>query len=114
MGPHIVIVKLGAFGAMLWVRGELRLVPAFPLATVVDPTGAGDSFGGGFAGTVAAADRLDVATLHRAAAVGAVLGSFCCEGFGVERLLGLTRAEIDQRMHRLLELVTFEVAPASG
>ncbi|MBN2358798.1 MAG: sugar kinase [Deltaproteobacteria bacterium] len=107
MGPQTVVVKLGAFGAMLWVRGELRLVPAFPLASVVDPTGAGDSFGGGFAGTIAAVDRLDAATLHRAAAVGAVLGAFCCEGFGVERLLALTRSEIEQRLSQLRELVAF-------
>lgn len=108
LGPQIVVIKLGAFGAMLSAPGELRLVPAFPLPTVIDPTGAGDSFGGGFAGTLAAARRIDLPTLHRAAAVGTVLGAFCCEGFGVERLLQLTRAEIDERLARLRELVAFD------
>jgi len=108
MGPPIVMVKLGAFGALLWWHGELRLVPAFPLTTVIDPTGAGDSFGGGFAGTLAASGRIDLPTLHRAAAFGSVLGAFCCEGFGVERLLHLTRAEIDQRLSKLRQLVAFD------
>ncbi len=114
MGPKIVVVKLGAFGAIVFSAGTLRFVPAVPIDTVVDPTGAGDTFAGGFVGMVARTGKTDVATLHRAAAAGSVLGAFTCEGFGLERLLQAGPAEIDSRLAELAAYGAFDTSPLLG
>lgn len=106
-GPQAVVIKRGEHGAMLVTPRELAVVPAYPVERVVDPTGAGDSFAGGFLGALAGRRRLDGHALRRALLYGAVLGSFAVEAFGVERLRQLTREEVDQRARRLAALSRF-------
>ncbi len=96
-GPRYVIVKKGEHGSMLFSRSGPCLVPAYPVAEVHDPTGAGDSFAGGFMGCLAASGKLTPAAVRRAMAVGTVVASFAVESFGLDRLAGLTRAELDAR-----------------
>jgi len=102
MGPHTVVIKRGEYGAILFRPEGYFIAPGFLLETVFDPTGAGDSFAGGFMGYLASQGirNLDFAThveLRKAMIYGSVMGSFCCEEFGVERLRNLTRDEIDAR-----------------
>jgi sugar/nucleoside kinase (ribokinase family) len=103
MGPHTLIVKRGEHGAILFRRDCHFMAPGYLLEEVFDPTGAGDSFAGGFIGYLAgrgvsALDgKLDFAELKRAVIYGSVMGSFCCEKFGVDRFRTLTRDEIDAR-----------------
>lgn len=108
MGPKVVVVKLGEYGALIFSGTDLRFVPAFPLDQVTDPTGAGDTFGGGFVGHIAKHQDLSASTLHKAAAVGSVMGAFCCEDFGPERLLTVTEQEIEQRFQALCQLGAFD------
>lgn len=108
MGPKTVILKVGAFGAMVFVGEEILFVPALPLHNVVDPTGAGDTFAGGFVGWLARQSRLDLKTLHRAAAVGSVMGAFACEGFGVTRLAQVRDDEIEARFKQLKNYGDFD------
>jgi sugar/nucleoside kinase (ribokinase family) len=113
MGPHTLIIKRGEYGAMLFRRDTLFIVPGYLLEDVYDPTGAGDSFAGGFMGYLAACgldlqDRhFDLRELHRAVIYGSVMGSFCCEQFGVERLCTLTRKDIDDRFQEFRRFTAF-------
>ncbi|MFH1809946.1 MAG: PfkB family carbohydrate kinase [Pseudomonadota bacterium] len=107
LGPKIVVLKLGAYGAIVFKDGELLFVPALPLDRVVDPTGAGDSFAGGFMGYLSRQGRIDRATLHRAAAVGAVMGAFACQGFGLECLLTVTPEQIEASLAQLHRYIDF-------
>src|SRR5436190_9888215 len=103
MGPHTLVVKRGEYGAILFREDAHFMVPGYLLQEVFDPTGAGDSFAGGFIGYLAgqgvsAADgAADFAELKRAVIYGSVMGSFCCEKFGVDRFRTLTRDEIEAR-----------------
>ena len=99
MGPQTLVIKRGEYGAVLFRRDGYLVAPGFLLDSVFDPTGAGDSFAGGFMGYLAGcgAGKDDEAALRRAVIYGSVMGSFCCEQFGVGRLAGLTREEIDAR-----------------
>ena len=101
LGPKFVIVKKGEHGAILSYRGKLFLSPAYPLSRVVDPTGAGDSFVGGLMGFLAAAPGPVASNLPRAMIYGAVVASFCCEGFGLACLTGATRKAIEKRVRQL-------------
>ncbi len=110
LGPKTLVVKQGEYGATLFHAttpkdkgAELR-VAALPLEDVVDPTGAGDSFAGGFFGYLAAQTEISPAVYRRAMFYGSVMGSFACERFGTERVQALTRKEIDDRFNRLREL----------
>ncbi len=98
-GPSNLIIKRGEYGAVLFREDGYFMTPGFLLETVFDPTGAGDSFAGGFMGFLAGsgADPASVEALRQAVIYGSVLGSFCCEQFGVRRLTELTRKEIDAR-----------------
>lgn len=107
-GPRHVIIKKGEHGAFLFTENSIFFAPAFPLESVFDPTGAGDSFAGGFIGYLARTGDLSEANLRRAVVYGSVMGSFAVEKFSIERLLTVTKAEIDQRMRDLRGLVTFE------
>ncbi len=118
MGPKTLIIKHGEYGATAFFSkksfsGKMQQrffrVPALPLAEVVDPTGAGDSFAGGFFGYLASQPQLTLATFQRAMFYGSVMGSFAVERFGTERMQQLTRAEIDQRFAFLRELSHLEV-----
>lgn len=108
MGPHTVVVKRGEYGALLFRAGRVFSAPAFLLERLCDPTGAGDSFAGGFMGALAECGTVDDAALRRAMIYGSVMGSFTVEQFGVERLRCLSRAEIDARFHTFRDLTFFE------
>ncbi len=108
MGPKSLVVKRGEFGASLYHNGRVFFAPGFPLEELADPTGAGDSFAGGFLGSLASAPDRTEASMRRAMIYGSVLGSFCVEQFGTERLQSLTRAEIDQRYREFKGLTHFE------
>jgi sugar/nucleoside kinase (ribokinase family) len=101
MGPRTLVIKRGEYGAVLFHGGDYFFAPGYLLDEVFDPTGAGDSFAGGFMGYLAgqgvAAKGVDFAELRRAVIYGSVMGSFCCERFGVDRFRSLTRDEIDGR-----------------
>jgi len=107
-GPRHVIIKKGEHGAFMFTANSIFFAPAFPLESVFDPTGAGDAFAGGFIGYLAATDDLSEANLRRAVIYGSVMGSFAVEKFSIERLITVTRAEIDQRVKEMRRLVTFE------
>jgi sugar/nucleoside kinase (ribokinase family) len=106
MGPRVLVIKRGEHGALLISDKFMFCVPAYPLEEVRDPTGAGDSFAGGFMGYLAKAGRVNPQTLRSAMVYGSVLGSFAVERFGVERLATLTRREIESRA-RLFSKLTF-------
>lgn len=98
LGPHTLVIKRGEYGAILFRRNCHFMVPGYLLEDVFDPTGAGDCFAGGFAGYLAEqGGEADFEALRRAVIYGSVLGSFCCEQFGVDRFRTLTRDEIDAR-----------------
>src|SRR5215471_9358111 len=103
MGPHTLVIKRGEYGALLFHRDCHFMAPGYLLEDVFDPTGAGDCFAGGFIGYLAGQgiqprDRsIDLGELRKAVIYGSVMGSFCCEKFGVDRFRDLTRAEINER-----------------
>ena len=111
MGPRTLVIKRGEYGAVLFHGGDHFIAPGYLLEEVFDPTGAGDSFAGGFIGYLAgqgvAAKDADVATLRRAVIYGSVMGSFCCEKFGVDRFRSLTREEIDARFREFQSCTQF-------
>jgi len=109
MGPRTLVIKRGEHGALMVHDKFLFSVPAFPLEEVHDPTGAGDSFAGGFMGYLASAGRINAETLRRAMVYGSVLGSFAVERFGVERLTNLKRSEITKRAHLFSKLTAFKL-----
>lgn len=104
-GPRYVIVKKGEHGSMLFSKSGPVLVPAYPVDEVHDPTGAGDSFAGGFMGCLAASGKLTRAVVRRAMAVGTVVASFAVESFGLDRLAGITRADIDARTAEFRKMI---------
>jgi sugar/nucleoside kinase (ribokinase family) len=114
MGPSTVVAKQGEYGAALFTRDGFFALPAFPLETVMDPTGAGDSFAGGFLGYLSSQEnRVDDATLRRAMVYGTVLASFNVEQFGTERVAKLSRDEVDARFEDLRAMTAVEaVTPA--
>lgn len=113
MGPHTLVIKRGEYGAMLFHKDSYFVVPGYLLEDVFDPTGAGDCFAGGFIGYLAQqgidieADDFDRHEVSRAVIYGSVMGSFCCERFGVERFRTLKRAEIDTRFEEFRNFTTF-------
>ncbi len=107
MGPKFVVIKKGEHGAMLFGERETYVLPAYPTAEVVDPTGAGDSFAGGLLGWLAAQGELTSTSLKQALACGIVVASFAVEDFGLERLRGLTRSDIDRRLHDYRQMTMF-------
>ncbi len=106
LGPRFVVMKKGEHGAFLIGRDVRFALPAYPVEEVVDPTGAGDSFAGGFMGYVAAQQDCEPACLRRAMVYGTVTASLCVQGFGVEALRTATRAAIDERFRELMTIVT--------
>ncbi len=107
LGPRIVVIKRGEHGALLFEGDTIFAAPAFPLREVHDPTGAGDSFAGGFMGSLARDGKLDAECLRRAVIYGSVLASFCVERFGVERFRALELPEIEQRFEEFRALTRF-------
>jgi len=109
LGPRTLVIKRGEHGALMVHDKFMFSVPGFPLEEVRDPTGAGDSFAGGFMGYLAGAGRINERTLRAAMVYGSVLGSFAVERFGVERLTKLKRSEITARARRFSHLTSFEL-----
>ena len=107
LGPRIVVVKKGEHGCLLFVDDDVFVAPAFPLDEVVDPTGAGDTFAGGFLGHLARQDSTAPATLRQAVIHGSVVASFACQDFGPGPLLDLTPERIEERYARFKALVDF-------
>ena len=107
-GPRIVVVKRGEYGALMASEGRFFFVPAFPQDSVFDPTGAGDTFAGGFMGVLARAGTVDDAALRRAIVYGSVMASFTVEDFSLNRLTRLTQPEIDARYRIFQEMTRFE------
>jgi sugar/nucleoside kinase (ribokinase family) len=119
LGPGVVVAKRGEYGAALFSRDEFFAIPGYLLEDVRDPTGAGDSFAGGFLGYIdsrrAAGDSvLNPTVLRRAMAYGSVLASFNVEDFGTERVQALSREEIEDRLRDFRRITHFEVEPVSG
>ena len=108
MGPRTVIVKRGEYGALLMTDGALFFVPAYPLESVYDPTGAGDTFAGGFMGYLAAQDRVDPPAMRRAIVYGTVMASFTVEDFSLTRLTRLDPADIAARYTAFHDLIRVE------
>ncbi len=106
MGPSFVIVKKGEHGAYLVGKDVMFSLPAYPVEDVVDPTGAGDSFAGGFMGYIASVQNTQSQTLRRAMVYGTVTASFCVQGFGVDALADRGRADIEERFNELVSFVS--------
>jgi sugar/nucleoside kinase (ribokinase family) len=109
MGPKYLVVKKGEHGALLFSADRVFFAPALPLEDIIDPTGAGDTFAGGFIGYLARTQDHSFDNLKRAIIVGSALASFCCERFGVQRLLEITREDIDHRVQQFIDLVDFDI-----
>ena len=107
-GPKYVVIKKGEHGAFLFSRDSVFFAPAYPLESVFDPTGAGDSFAGGFIGYLARTGSLDEASMRRAVIYGSAMGSFAVEQFSIGRVLEVTREEIEARVRAFRQLTAFE------
>lgn len=114
MGPKYLVIKKGEHGALLFSKDRVFFAPALPLEDVVDPTGAGDTFAGGFIGYLARTQDHSFENLKRAIIVGSALASFCCEKFGIQRLLEISRADIDRRIQDFVDLVDFDIELVEG
>ena len=115
LGPRAVIAKQGEYGAALFTEEGFFALPAYPLETVNDPTGAGDSFAGGFLGYLASEGpdaASDDGVLRRAMAYGSTLASFCVEMFGTDRNSRLTREEIDERFEEFRRMTSLDEVAA--
>ena len=108
LGPRMVVVKRGEYGAIAFTSDSIFAAPAYPLETVVDPTGAGDSFAGGFMGYLALSEDLSMQGYRRAMIVGSVMASFVVESFGLDRLSSLTVQEVRERFQQFWRLTYFE------
>ncbi|MBR9830798.1 PfkB family carbohydrate kinase [Acidiluteibacter ferrifornacis] len=109
MGPKYLIIKKGEHGALLFNQNEVFFAPALPLEEVFDPTGAGDTFAGGFIGYLAQSKDISFGNMKRAIIFGSALASFTVEKFGTERIESLTEEEIDVRVKQFVDLVQFDI-----
>ena len=109
MGPKYLIIKKGEHGALLFYKNEVFFAPALPLEVVFDPTGAGDTFAGGFIGHLAKTNDISFKNMKTAIIVGSAMASFCVEKFGPERLKELSKADIDKRIQEFVNLVSFDI-----
>ena len=110
MGPKYLIIKKGEHGALLFNENEIFAAPALPLAEVFDPTGAGDTFAGGFIGYMAKVGTVNFNNMKNAIIFGSALASFCVEKFGSERIRNLTEQEVAERVQEFVRLSSFEIA----
>jgi sugar/nucleoside kinase (ribokinase family) len=109
MGPKYLIIKKGEHGALLFHENSVFVAPALPLEEVFDPTGAGDTFAGGFIGHLARTKDISFDNMKTAIIVGSAMASFCVEQFGPDRLKTLTRSDIDTRIRQFVDLVNFDI-----
>ncbi|MBE7169771.1 MAG: bifunctional hydroxymethylpyrimidine kinase/phosphomethylpyrimidine kinase [Williamsia sp.] len=109
MGPKFLIIKKGEHGALLFNGNEVFFAPALPLEDVFDPTGAGDTFAGGFIGHIAKTRDISFQNMKTAIIVGSAMASYCVEKFGTGRLVEITKQDIDERIRQFVELVNFDI-----
>jgi sugar/nucleoside kinase (ribokinase family) len=114
MGPKHLIIKKGEHGALLFHGDHIFFAPALPLEDVFDPTGAGDTFAGGFMGYLASTDDTSFENMKRAIIAGSALASFCVEKFGIGRLTEITKLELELRIDRFVNLAAFEMTQTVG
>ena len=108
-GPKFLIIKKGEHGALLFNSEEVFFAPALPLEDVFDPTGAGDTFAGGFVGHLCATKDYSFENMKRAVIIGSAMASFCVEKFGTERMDGLSKDEVNNRISEFVDLVQFDI-----
>ena len=109
MGPKFLIIKKGEHGALLFHENHVFFAPALPLEEVFDPTGAGDTFAGGFVGYLAKTKDISFENMKTAIIVGSAMASFCVEKFGPERMKEIKKADIDERIKEFVQLVNFDI-----
>lgn len=109
MGPKYLIIKKGEHGALLFHEEKMFFAPALPLEEVFDPTGAGDTFAGGFIGYIANSDDVSFENMKRAIIHGSAMASFCVEKFGTEKLLSITKQEVENRIEQFVALANFDM-----
>ncbi|HEY8971211.1 MAG TPA: PfkB family carbohydrate kinase [Puia sp.] len=109
MGPQYLVIKKGEHGALLFHKDQVFFAPALPLEEVFDPTGAGDTFAGGFIGHIAQTRDVSFENMKTAIIVGSAMASFCVEKFGPTRLKEITKADIDGRIRQFVDLVNFDI-----
>jgi sugar/nucleoside kinase (ribokinase family) len=109
MGPKYLIIKKGEHGALLFDKEQVFSTPALPLAEVFDPTGAGDTFAGGFIGYLAKVGTVNFNNMRNAIVYGSALASFCVEKFGTERILNLSEEEVSARIKQFINLSSFTI-----
>jgi len=109
MGPKYLIIKKGEHGALLFHADQVFFAPALPLEDVFDPTGAGDTFAGGFIGHIARTKDISFENMKTAIIIGSAMASFCVEKFGTERLKEITKEDIDIRLQQFQDLVNFDI-----
>ena len=109
MGPKYLIIKKGEHGALLFYEDKVFYAPALPLEDVFDPTGAGDTFAGGFIGHIARTKDISFENMKTAIIVGSAMASFCVEKFGTERLREINKADISERLEEFVQLVNFDI-----
>jgi sugar/nucleoside kinase (ribokinase family) len=110
MGPRFLVIKKGEHGALLFHENKVFFAPALPLEEVFDPTGAGDTFAGGFIGHLAKTKDISFDNMKTAIIVGSALASFCVEKFGPNRMKELTKADIEERLSEFVQLVNFDIS----
>tara|TARA_B100001059_G_C17838725_1_gene590263 strand:+ start:990 stop:1910 length:921 start_codon:yes stop_codon:yes gene_type:complete len=110
MGPRFLIIKKGEHGALLFDSESIYFCPALPLEEVFDPTGAGDTFAGGFIGYLASTDDISFGNMKRAVIYGSAMASFCVEKFGTERLVNLSKSEINSRVQQFIDLSQVQIS----
>ena len=109
MGPKYLIIKKGEHGALLFHGDQVFFAPALPLEEVFDPTGAGDTFAGGFMGYLSSVGDISFESMKRAVIYGSAMASFCVEKFGLERIVELSEEEVDDRVQQFVNLVQFDI-----
>ena len=109
MGPKYLVIKKGEHGALLFHDDNVFFAPALPLEDVFDPTGAGDTFAGGFIGHIANSRDISFNNMKRAIIFGSAMASFCVEKFGTQRLIGINKNEVDERVQEFINLVQFDI-----
>ena len=109
MGPKYLIIKKGEHGALLFHGNNVFYAPALPLEDVFDPTGAGDTFAGGFIGHLHNSGDISFEAMKRGVIYGSAMASFCVEKFGLERIVSLTDSEVDERVQQFIDLVRFDI-----
>jgi sugar/nucleoside kinase (ribokinase family) len=109
MGPKYLIIKKGEHGALLFHENNVFFAPALPLEDVFDPTGAGDTFAGGFIGYLSSVGDISFEAMKRGVIYGSAMASFCVEKFGLERVVGLTEREVEDRVQQFVDLVQFDI-----